>query len=91
MYPQSHFLFAYLLGLIFVKLGFISHRLALVIGLLAVFIDIDHYIDHVIHHKIFSFRKAWNDASVRHELSERTFVHHTFGFVLVGIVVLFLL
>ena len=56
MYPWSHFIFAYLIGLIFTKFGLIGGKHALIIGILAVLVDIDHYIGFIIDNKFKDFK-----------------------------------
>lgn len=91
MYPQSHFLFSLLTALIFVKLNVFDYKIALLIALVAVLIDIDHFILFIIKRKEWSFKDAWN-ADVKGKFRHaRTFIHHYLGFILITtfIVVLF--
>jgi len=74
MYPFSHFLFALLIGEIFVKLGFLNHDLALLVAVIAVLIDVDHFIFYSVKHKDWDLKHAWNAAVSGHE-KERTFIH----------------
>jgi len=83
MYPPSHFLFAFLIAEIFVKFGMLSHEIAILVALIAVLIDIDHFIYYAAKHRDLSLRNAWNAAVVKHEKGERTFVHHFWGFLIV--------
>jgi hypothetical protein len=88
MYPQSHFLFALFISMIFVKYGVFDYRIALLIAVLAVFVDIDHLINFIIKKKDYSIRDAWNAGIIGH-MKERTFIHHYLGFILItGIIVL---
>ncbi|MBR9706051.1 hypothetical protein GOV14_03390 [Candidatus Pacearchaeota archaeon] len=89
MHPPTHFLFAFLLGEVFVKFNLLSHELALIAGIIGLLIDLDHYIYYIIVHKNFSLKGAWNAAVVHHE-HERTFIHHESGFLLVTIFILLL-
>ena len=86
MYPITHFLFAFLIGGVLVELGFWGGGMVWVIGLIAVFIDIDHLISYGILHRDFNPQHAWNGAVVKHE-HERTFIHHRLGFVLITILI----
>ncbi len=88
MYPQSHLLFAFLIGLIFVKFGIFGYQIALLIALFAVLVDLDHFIIFAIRKGDYSLRDAWNAGILKH-MKERTFIHHHFGFILLtGIIVL---
>ena len=91
MYPQTHFLFSFFLGEIFVKLGIITHKSAVIAGLLGGFIDVDHLIEFVRHHKDWNLKHVWNAAVVEHEICERTFIHHKLGFVLTTIFIVLLI
>lgn len=86
MYPWSHFLFGFLIGLVFVKLGYFGYGIAILIGILAVLVDLDHYFYYGIKHKTWNFRKAWNAGSVIHEKGERTFIHHLKGFIIMAFI-----
>ena|SRR3989338_5277916 len=81
MYPQSHFLLPFVLGLGFVKLEVLDIKLALIAGLLGVLIDIDHYIAFLYYYKDFNIKHVWNAAVVKGDPIERTFIHHKIGFV----------
>ena len=83
MYPHTHFLFAFLLAEILVKFDILSHKLAVLVALIAVLIDIDHYIYYGVKHNSWDIRKAWNAATVTHEKGERTFIHHSIGFFII--------
>jgi len=87
MYPHTHFLFAYLISLIFVRLGYFSHSQAVFIAILAVLIDLDHYISYVMTKKNFSLRKAYNGCAKGHKKYGKTRFHFMTGIVLVSIVV----
>ncbi len=89
MYPQTHFLMPFVLAEILVKFGLLNHNLALLAGMVGVFIDIDHYLHRVIVHHDFSLKSAWNKAITQHDIhGERTFIHHWKG--LIGITIIFL-
>lgn len=91
MYPQTHFLAAWFLSLILVKLGILSHKAALVCAVLAVLLDLDHWIAYVIHERKLSIKKAWNVAAVTHDFEERTFIHHKTGFIVMTIFLILML
>ncbi len=88
MNPHTHFLFAFLLAEILVKFGILSHKLAVLVALIAVLIDIDHYIYYGVKHKSWDLRKAWNAATVTHEKGGRTFIHHRVGFLIITALVI---
>lgn len=89
MYPQSHFLFSLLIGLIFVKFGFFNYKIALVIAVFAVLIDIDHFINFAVRRKDYKLKDAWNAVVVRH-FHGRTFIHHIIGFTAITALIAFL-
>lgn len=90
MYPQTHFLLALFLGEILVRFGILGQKAVVVTAVLAVLIDLDHWVAFIIRHKKYSFKKAWNAATISHE-NERTFIHHKTGFiVMVSLLVIFL-
>ena len=89
MYPQKHFLFSYLIGLIFAKIGIISYKVAFFVALVGLFIDIDHYIVFIFKRKNMSFKDAWNKA-VKGLYHGRSFIHHWAGFILITIIVILL-
>lgn len=92
MYPQSHFLFALFISMIFVKYNVFDYKIALLIAVIAVFVDIDHFINFIVRKGDYSLRDAWNAGILKH-MKERTFIHHYKGFILITaiIVVLFFL
>ncbi len=87
MFPQTHFLLPFFLAEILVKFNLLDHKAAILAGLLAVFIDIDHYVAYVINHryKDFSVKRAWN-ASVIKQKRDITFIHHPLAFIVVLII-----
>ncbi|MBW3013602.1 metal-dependent hydrolase [Candidatus Woesearchaeota archaeon] len=87
MYPHSHFLATFFLAEIFVRLGYISHRLALICAVIAVLIDLDHFIEYIIIYRRASLRQAWN-ACVTNKLYGRTAIHRVFGVVMFALVTL---
>ena len=89
MYPQSHFLFSFLIALIFVKFGVFDYKIALLVGVVAVLIDLDHYITFIFKYKEMNFKDAWNKA-VKGIYAGRSFIHHTIGFVLITTLIILL-
>jgi len=86
MYPQSHFLFSFLIAGIFVKFGVFDWKIALLIGLIAVFIDLDHFLNFAIRRKDYDLKDAWNSCVVRHFIG-RTFIHHWIGFIIITVII----
>lgn len=90
MYPQTHFLFSFLIALIFAKYGVFDYKIALVIALVAVLVDLDHFILYIIKRKDWSLKDAWN-ADVKGKFRHaRTFIHHYLGFALITIIIIVL-
>jgi len=91
MYPQSHFLFSFFVGMIFVKFGFFDYRIALLIGFVGLLIDMDHYITFLVKYKYrdLKFKDSWNRA-VKGVYAGRGFIHHELGIILISIVLLML-
>lgn len=81
MNPHSHFLFPFIIALILVKLNILSWQLAIACSLIAVFIDIDHYVEHILHYKRnrFSLKATWNDSVKPHRFCHWSFIHHWNG------------
>ncbi len=86
MHPQTHFLFSYLIALVFVKFGVFSYKTAFFVALVGLFIDIDHYITFIFKYKEMDFRHAWNKA-VKGFYYGRSFIHHKIGFVLITAII----
>ena len=86
MYPQSHFLFSFLIALIFAKYGVFDYKVAFLIAIIAVLIDIDHFIVFILKKHNYSLRDAWN-ADIGGKYKGRTFLHHYSGFILITIIV----
>lgn len=86
MHPFSHFLFALLIGEVFVKFGFLSHDLALLVAIIAVLIDVDHFIYYSVKHRNWDLKHAWNAAVSGYE-EERTFIHHKIGFIILTLII----
>jgi len=89
MYPQSHFLFSFLIALIFVKFGVFDYKIALLVGVFAVLMDIDHYITFIFKYKEMDFKDAWNKA-VKGLYAGRSFIHHIIGFILMTTLIILL-
>ena len=84
MNVQTHFLLPFLIGMILVEFKVLSVEMALLCGIFGVLVDIDHYIEHILHAKSnrFSVLAAWNNAVVYHRFEQRSFIHHMLGFIL---------
>lgn len=89
MLPLTHFLIAFLLGLIGVHFNYFSYSQAFFIGFLSMFIDIDHLFSFYWKHKMWSLRDAWNAAVVKHE-QEKSFIQHPKGLFFVSLFLLIL-
>jgi hypothetical protein len=92
MYPQTHFLFVLLIGLILGKLSYLDWKFALLAAILSSIIDFDHYIEHIIHNKKdrFSLKKTWNDAIHYNKFYEWSFIHRWHGMLLTTLIVVIL-
>ncbi len=86
MYSQTHFLFPLFIGLLLYRVGIFSWKLALFAGIVGIFIDIDHYIEHIIHSKKnkFSLRATWNNSIKLHKFNQRSFIHYWDGAVILS-------
>ncbi|MDP3640399.1 MAG: metal-dependent hydrolase [Nanoarchaeota archaeon] len=85
MYPQTHFLFPFFIGLVLSKLNVLSWELALLAGIIGVLVDLDHYVEHILHAKMnqFSLRATWNNSIKLHRFYQRSFIHFEKGALLV--------
>jgi hypothetical protein len=82
MLPHSHFIAGFLFGILGWKLGFIQPTDIIIIAVLAVLIDIDHYIHYIFKHKDFNIKKTWNNSSANKEY-QRTFIHQLSGIAII--------
>jgi len=89
MYPLTHFLISFFMGLLLVKYGYFSLIQAIFTGLVGLLIDLDHFISYVFIKKDFNFKNAWN-AVVKHKFEERTFIHHLPGFLIFTLILIVL-
>ena len=89
MYPQSHFLFSFLIGGIFAKFGIFSWKIALLVGLVGMIIDLDHFLNFAFRRKDYDLKDAWNACVVNH-FTGRTFIHHWIGFTLATVLIIWL-
>ncbi len=83
MLPHTHFLLPFFLGLITVKMGYLALPFAFLAGLIGVFVDVDHYIEHIFYAKShrFSLRATWNNSIRLHRFNQRSFIHYWPGAV----------
>jgi len=91
MYPHAHFMAGILCGVIGYKIGFLEFFDMFIIGAIAVLIDIDHYIYHIVHAKSYHPIKFWNTVSLAavHQIkspSYRTFIHHRKGIYIISVI-----
>lgn len=93
MNPQTHFLFPFFIAFILTKLNILSWKLAVLCGLIGVLIDIDHYLEHIIHSRSnsLSLRACWNNAIKFHRFNQRSFIHHWQGFLILSLIFLIVL
>jgi LexA-binding, inner membrane-associated putative hydrolase len=87
MYPQSHFLFSFLIASVFSKFGVFDWKIALGVAFAAFLVDVDHFILFVSKFKDVNFRNAWNKA-VYGKYAGRTFVHHWIGFLIMTVIII---
>lgn len=92
MNSPTHFIFPFFICLVLYKLQIISLRFAIIAGLIGVFVDIDHYIEHIILSKKnkFSIVDTWNNSEHFHRFAQRSIIHHTEGATIITVVLLLL-
>ncbi len=93
MYPLTHFLVAFFIGLVLVKNGQFTLLQAVYTGLVGLLIDVDHFISFVIKKDDFSLKDAWNAAVINYHGEYkfmRTFLHHFIGFIIVSLLLIVL-
>lgn len=90
MYPQTHFLFPFFLALILTKLNYLSWQLALLAGIVGVLVDLDHYVEHILHAKTdkFSLIATWNNSIKLHRFNQRSFIHYGKGVLILTIILI---
>ncbi len=88
MNPPTHFLFPFFFGLVLTTFAVISWKLALLTGIVGILIDVDHYIEHILHAKTdkFSLRDTWNNSIRLHRFNQRSFIHEGIGILLVTVI-----
>ncbi len=84
MYPLTHFLFT--LAFAYTLFPF---EYAVIIAILSVLLDLDHFLCHLVKKKNPNFRVCWNNAVLGKE-HERTFIHHLPGFLVVSGLIFFI-
>ncbi len=89
MYPQSHFLFPLLIGLVLEKLGYVGYDFVLVAVLVGVLIDLDHPLHHFFMTGRLSITATADDAFKKH-IDDRTFLHHKQGMLIITILLIIL-
>ena len=87
MYPPIHFVFPFMLTFLLYQYGILPFYLVFLAGFVGLFVDIDHYIEHVLYAKKdrFSLRDTWNNATTYHRFNERSFIHHWQGMLLLSL------
>lgn len=81
MNVHTHFLFPLFFGLLLYDFGYVSFSLAFLAAFTGMFVDVDHYIEHILHAKKdrFSLKATWNNSIKLHRFEQRSFVHHSEG------------
>ena len=92
MLPHTHFLFPYVIGLLLNTFNYLHWKATLLAGLIGMFIDIDHYIEHIMHAKTnrFSIKATWNNSIKLHKFEQRSFIHHWQGIIAISIILIIL-
>jgi len=87
---HTHFLFPVAISLLFYKLNFLSWPLVLASGLVGMLIDLDHYLEHILHAKKnrFSIIATWNNSIKLHRFNQRSFIHDGPGILIITAVLL---
>jgi hypothetical protein len=85
MYPQTHFLFSWLVALILVRLNIINYKIVFFVVLFSVLVDLDHYLSYIITYKKINFKKAWNN-HVQYSSREKNFIHNKVGFLVITLI-----
>ena len=87
---HTHFLFPFCIALLFSKLGFFSWKFSLLAGIVGMAVDIDHYIEHILHAKRnrFSLKDTWNNSIRLHTFNQRSFIHEGIGVFMLTILFL---
>jgi len=87
MNPHAHFIGGILLGTLGFKLGFIQFYDILIIGIIAVLIDLDHYLFYILTERDLSPKRFWNMANnikyAHKNIRMRSFIHHYNGMALI--------
>ncbi|MBU0461663.1 MAG: metal-dependent hydrolase [Nanoarchaeota archaeon] len=90
MYPSTHFLVPLFIGEILVQIGMLTHTQALIAAVLAVAIDLDHYLVYALYHKDLNFMHFWNDSNRKGDEKGRTVIHHLPGVIAVSVLIIIL-
>ncbi|MBS3116527.1 metal-dependent hydrolase [Candidatus Woesearchaeota archaeon] len=87
MNSHTHFLLPLLCALILFQFNLISWPLAILAGIIGILIDVDHYVEHILHAKTnrFSLRATWNNSIKLHRFQQRSFIHDGIGVVLLTV------
>src|SRR3989344_9154685 len=87
---HTHFLFPFFIALLFSKLGFFSWKFAILAGIAGMAVDIDHYIEHILHAKRnpYSLKDTWNNSIKTHRFNQRSFIHEGIGVFMLTILFL---
>ena len=88
MNPHTHFLFPFFIALVLYKLSILSFKFAIICGLIGMLVDLDHYVEHIIHSKSnrFSLLSTWTNSIKLHRFVQRSFIHEGTGFTILTII-----
>jgi len=87
MLPHVHFLAGLLFGIVGMHIGILNGSEAVLVGVIAVLIDIDHFLVYIWREKSFDPRRFWNRSMSKKHYNGRTFIHHYHGIIGVGVLI----
>jgi hypothetical protein len=90
MQPNTHFAAGLFFGLAVANYFGMSYWWALVAGLIAMFIDVDHGIAYFLKFHKFSIKGCYNACCSHHFPKGRMFIHHKNGFLVITIALIIL-
>lgn len=82
MYPPTHLIAGLFMGQLGVQVGFFTQPQAWIVALLALLVDLDHFLFFAYKHRKFDLRAAWDAAVSGKEKGERTALHHGWGYII---------
>lgn len=91
MLPQTHFLLAFIIGLLGYNANIISFPIVIVIALASMFIDIDHLLVYHKHIHDWNIQKFWNITMLgKKHWHFRTLIHNWNSFIIISFILLIL-